>query len=105
MMRLNFKTVLLVIIVAVLSSILTSWNNCGSPSFFKNTDWKSKFQHKVSKFNLNLHNLIINLIFINIFIKFFIYYLYIIFKLILKKLYNNIKTIIAFYFFKLSIIF
>ncbi|XP_071872776.1 D-glucuronyl C5-epimerase [Bombus fervidus] len=46
MMRLNFKTLLLVLIVAVLSSILTSWNNCGSPSFFKNTDWKSKFQHK-----------------------------------------------------------
>lgn len=89
MMRLNFKTVLLVIVVAVLSSILTSWNNCGSPSFFKNTDWKSKFQHKVSKFNLYLYNLIINLIFINIFIKFFIYCLYIIFKLIFKKLYDN----------------
>lgn len=89
MMRLNFKTVLLVIVVAVLSSILTSWNNCGSLSFFKNTDWKSKFQHKVSKFSLyNLYNLRINSIFINIFIKFFIYCLYIIFKLFLIKLKN-----------------
>ena len=49
-MRLNFKTVLLIIVVAVLSSILTSWNNCGSPSFFKGADWKSKFQHRVSKY-------------------------------------------------------
>ncbi|XP_076762423.1 D-glucuronyl C5-epimerase isoform X3 [Xylocopa sonorina] len=46
MMRLNFKTVLLVIVVAVFSSILTSWNNCGSLPFFKSTDWKSKFQHR-----------------------------------------------------------
>lgn len=83
MMRLNFKTVLLVIVVAVLSSILTSWNNCSSPSFFKNTDWKSKFQHKVSKFSLNY---IIRFNIHNIFIKFLIYCLYIIFKLTLKKI-------------------
>lgn len=49
MMRLNFKTLLLVIVVAALSSILTSWNNCGSPPFFKSTEWKAKFQHRVSK--------------------------------------------------------
>lgn len=50
MMRLNFKTILLVIVVAILSSILTSWNNCGSPQFFKSTEWKAKFQHRVSKY-------------------------------------------------------
>ena len=48
MMRINFKTILLILIVAVLSSILTSWNNCGNNFFLRNVDWKAQLQHKVS---------------------------------------------------------
>lgn len=43
MMRLNFKTTLLVLVVATLSFLLASWNNCGSLLF--HTDWKTKY-HK-----------------------------------------------------------
>lgn len=46
MMRLNFKTVLLVLVVATLSFLLTSWNNCGSGLLFHTADWKTKYQHK-----------------------------------------------------------
>ncbi|XP_070158324.1 D-glucuronyl C5-epimerase B isoform X1 [Polyergus mexicanus] len=46
MMRLNFKTVLLVLVVATLSFLLTSWNNCGSSLLFHTSDWKTKYQHK-----------------------------------------------------------
>lgn len=42
-MRLNFKTTLLVLVVATLSFLLASWNNCGSLLF--HTDWKTKY-HK-----------------------------------------------------------
>lgn len=44
MMRLNFKTTLLVLVVATVSFLLASWNNCGSLLF--HTDWKTKYQHK-----------------------------------------------------------
>lgn len=50
MMRINFKTILLILVVAVLSSILTSWNNCGNNSFENNVEWKTHSQHKVSIF-------------------------------------------------------
>ncbi|KYN37867.1 D-glucuronyl C5-epimerase [Trachymyrmex septentrionalis] len=43
MMRLNFKTTLLVLVVATLSFLLASWNNCGTLLF--HTDWKTKY-HK-----------------------------------------------------------
>lgn len=49
MMRMNYKTILLTLIVAVASSLLTSWNNCGYPFFLRPPDWKYQFQHKVSK--------------------------------------------------------
>ncbi|XP_063984404.1 D-glucuronyl C5-epimerase B isoform X2 [Diachasmimorpha longicaudata] len=42
MMRINFKTILIVLIVAVLSSILTSWNGCGTGYFLRN----GHFQHR-----------------------------------------------------------
>ncbi|XP_015598441.1 D-glucuronyl C5-epimerase B isoform X2 [Cephus cinctus] len=48
MMRINFKIILLILIVAVISSILTSWNNCGNHFFFRSSDWKTRFQHKTS---------------------------------------------------------
>lgn len=41
MMRLNFKTTLLVLVVATLSFLLASWNNCGSLLFHT-----AKYQHK-----------------------------------------------------------
>ncbi|XP_018044775.1 PREDICTED: D-glucuronyl C5-epimerase isoform X2 [Atta colombica] len=43
MMRLNFKTTLLVLVVATVSFLLASWNNCGTLLF--HTDWKTKY-HK-----------------------------------------------------------
>ncbi|KAG5308593.1 GLCE epimerase, partial [Pseudoatta argentina] len=43
MMRLNFKTTLLVLVVATVSFLLASWNNCGTLLFY--TDWKIKY-HK-----------------------------------------------------------
>ncbi|KYN11842.1 D-glucuronyl C5-epimerase [Trachymyrmex cornetzi] len=43
MMRLNFKTTLLVLVVATVSFLLASWNNCGTLLF--HTDWKIKY-HK-----------------------------------------------------------
>ncbi|KYN00735.1 PREDICTED: D-glucuronyl C5-epimerase [Cyphomyrmex costatus] len=43
MMRLNFKTTLLVLVVATVSFLLASWNNCGNLLF--HTDWKTKY-HK-----------------------------------------------------------
>ncbi|KYQ56822.1 D-glucuronyl C5-epimerase [Trachymyrmex zeteki] len=43
MMRLNFKTALLVLVVATVSFLLASWNNCGTLLF--HTDWKTKY-HK-----------------------------------------------------------
>ncbi|EZA59450.1 hypothetical protein DMN91_010920 [Ooceraea biroi] len=46
MMRLNFKTILLILVVATLSSLFTSWNNCGSSLLFHTADWKTKYQHK-----------------------------------------------------------
>ncbi|XP_033231176.1 D-glucuronyl C5-epimerase B isoform X3 [Belonocnema kinseyi] len=46
MMRINYKTILLILVVAVLSSILTSWNNCGNNFFLRNADWKLQLQHK-----------------------------------------------------------
>ncbi|XP_058806182.1 D-glucuronyl C5-epimerase [Phymastichus coffea] len=46
MMRINFKTFLLILIVGVLSSIFTLWNNCNGNFFLSGTDWKSQFQHK-----------------------------------------------------------
>jgi len=49
MMRLNFKTILLILVVATLSSLLTSWSNCGSGLLFHATDWKTKYQHKVKQ--------------------------------------------------------
>jgi len=49
MMRLNFKTILLVLVVATLSSLLTSWNNCGNNLLFHTADWKAKYQHKVKQ--------------------------------------------------------
>ncbi|XP_014210842.1 D-glucuronyl C5-epimerase [Copidosoma floridanum] len=45
MMRVNFKTFVLILVVGVLSSIFTSWNNCSSSFFLRNSDWKSQFQH------------------------------------------------------------
>lgn len=50
MMRLNFKTALLVLVVATVSFLLASWNNCGTLLF--HTDWKTKY-HKVRQ---NLYN-------------------------------------------------
>ncbi|XP_024891361.1 D-glucuronyl C5-epimerase B isoform X1 [Temnothorax curvispinosus] len=41
MMRLNFKTTLLVLVVAALTFLLVSWNNCGSLLF-----QTTKYQHK-----------------------------------------------------------
>jgi len=47
MMRLNFKTTLLVLVVATLSFLLASWNNCGSLLF-------TKHQHKAGQiYDLN----------------------------------------------------
>ncbi|XP_035738602.1 D-glucuronyl C5-epimerase B-like isoform X1 [Vespa mandarinia] len=46
MMRMNYKTILFTLIVAVISSLLTSWNNCGYPFFLRPPDWKYQFQHK-----------------------------------------------------------
>ncbi|XP_008548880.1 D-glucuronyl C5-epimerase B [Microplitis demolitor] len=42
MMRINFKTILLVLIVAVISSIFTSWNNCGSSILIRTAEWKTR---------------------------------------------------------------
>lgn len=53
MMRVNFKTILLLLIIAGLSSLLTSWNYCGNSFFLRNADWKSQLQHKVSGFFLS----------------------------------------------------
>jgi hypothetical protein len=47
MMRINFKTFVLLLIVGILSSIFTSLNNCNNSFFLRNTNWKSQFQHKV----------------------------------------------------------
>lgn len=41
-MRINFKTILLVLIVAVISSIFTSWNNCGSSILIRTAEWKTR---------------------------------------------------------------
>ncbi|XP_011494920.1 PREDICTED: D-glucuronyl C5-epimerase [Ceratosolen solmsi marchali] len=46
MMRINFKTFVLLVIVGILSSVFTSWNNCSSSFFIRNRDWESQFRHK-----------------------------------------------------------
>ena len=46
MMRINFKNLLLLIIVGVLSSIFTSWNNCSKSFYASNDDWKSAYHRK-----------------------------------------------------------
>lgn len=46
MMRINFKTILLILVVAVLSSVITTWNNCGNHFFENNSEWKAQSQHK-----------------------------------------------------------
>lgn len=48
MMRINFKTVVLLLAVAVLSSLLTSWKNCNSSNFFPKVEWNSEYKCKVS---------------------------------------------------------
>lgn len=53
MMRINFKTLLLVLIVAVISCILTSWNNCGNSIFLRDGEWKNYQQHRVRLFGIN----------------------------------------------------
>lgn len=53
MMRLNFKTVLLVLVVGTLSFLLTTWNNCGGSLLF-HADWKTKYQHKVRYHVINV---------------------------------------------------
>ncbi|KAJ8679544.1 hypothetical protein QAD02_015331 [Eretmocerus hayati] len=46
MMRINFKTLVLLLVVGVLSSMFTSWNNCSNSFFIKNANWRPHFQYK-----------------------------------------------------------
>ncbi|KAK0174354.1 hypothetical protein PV327_010136 [Microctonus hyperodae] len=41
MMKINFKTILLILIIAVISSIFTSWHNCGNNILIRTAEWKT----------------------------------------------------------------
>lgn len=51
-MRINFKTILLILIVAVISSIITTWSNCGSILFLRTSEWKTQHRNSLQdRFN------------------------------------------------------
>ncbi|KAL7305243.1 hypothetical protein TKK_0002628 [Trichogramma kaykai] len=53
MMRVNFKTLVLLVLVAILSSLFTSWNRCSTFFIKNNKIWKSQIQQKNNFNDLN----------------------------------------------------
>ncbi|XP_012275001.1 D-glucuronyl C5-epimerase [Orussus abietinus] len=46
LMRINYKVILFALIIAMLSSILTTWTTCGNMFSLTSSDWRSRFQQR-----------------------------------------------------------